>query len=76
MYEGLVRPSARSARPAQPGGFGGVGDGVGLGVGGALALEPAAAGVCRMGSPPLGLLPAFGTAGMTGGVVVWMIGLP
>jgi hypothetical protein len=28
-----------------------------------------------MGSTGLGLLPAFGTAGMTGGVVVWMIGL-
>jgi hypothetical protein len=29
-----------------------------------------------MGSTGLGLLPAFGAAGMTGGVVVWMIGLP
>jgi len=52
-----------------------VGDGVGRGVGGASALEPGAAGVCRMGSTPLGLLPAFGAVGMTGGCD-WIIGDP
>ena len=55
------------ARPAQPGGLGGDGDGVGLGVGGVLVFRPGVASVCLAGSPPLGLLPAFGTVGIFAG---------
>jgi hypothetical protein len=62
-------------RPAQVGGFGGVGDGVGLGVSGALAFKLGAAGVCRAGSPPLGLLLTLGVAGVGGGCD-WIIGDP
>jgi len=39
-----------------------------------LAFTPGSAGVCRAGSPPLGLLLTLGGAGMIGGGG-WIIGL-
>lgn len=64
-----VQPDAGPRRgSSQVGGFGGVGDGVGLPVSGALAFTLGAAGVCRAGSLPLGLLLTFGGVGMVAGV--------